>query len=64
MAREHRYRLEVAWTGNHGSGTSAYRSYDRAHEIRAIFTGTTCGERCDGVDNDRDGKTDEGFLGS
>ena len=35
MAREHRYRLEVAWTGNQGSGTSTYRSYGRAHEIRA-----------------------------
>lgn len=35
MAREHRYRLEVTWTGNQGTGTSAYRAYGRAHEIRA-----------------------------
>ena len=35
MAHEHRYRLEVAWTGNQGTGTSAYRAYGRAHEIRA-----------------------------
>ena len=35
MTREHRYRLEVAWTGNHGTGTSGYRSYGREHEIRA-----------------------------
>jgi len=36
MEREHRYRLEVAWTGNQGSGTSGYRAYGRAHEIRAL----------------------------
>jgi len=41
--------------------------YDRvlsADQIRSIFTATTCGERCDGMDNDGDGKVDEGFLGS
>ncbi len=27
--------MQVAWTGNRGSGTSSYRAYDRAHEIRA-----------------------------
>jgi len=34
MSREHRYLVEVRWTGNRGSGTSGYRAYDRAHEIR------------------------------
>jgi len=34
MSREHRYLVEVRWTGNRGSGTSDYRAYDRAHEIR------------------------------
>lgn len=41
--------------------------YDRVlspDQIRTIFTGITCGERCDGIDNDGDGKIDEGFLGS
>ena len=41
--------------------------YDRAlspDQIRGIFAATTCGERCDGADNDGDGKVDEGFLGS
>jgi len=41
--------------------------FDRAlspQQIRSIYTGTTCGERCDGLDNDGDGKLDEGFLGS
>ena len=35
MAKEHRYRLEVAWTGNRGTGTSGYTAYGREHEIRA-----------------------------
>jgi organic hydroperoxide reductase OsmC/OhrA len=33
MSREHRYLVEVRWTGNRRSGTSNYRAYDRAHEI-------------------------------
>lgn len=35
MSRQHRYAVTVDWTGNRGSGTSDYRAYDRAHEIRA-----------------------------
>jgi organic hydroperoxide reductase OsmC/OhrA len=35
MAKEHRYQLEVAWTGNRGTGTSGYTAYGREHEIRA-----------------------------
>ncbi|GHC33623.1 OsmC family protein [Aidingimonas halophila] len=27
--RDHRYQLHLTWTGNRGSGTSAYRDYDR-----------------------------------
>jgi hypothetical protein len=34
MGREHRYRVEVEWTGNRGTGTSSYRAYDRDREIR------------------------------
>ena len=30
---EHHYRVTVKWTGNSGTGTSAYRAYERAHEI-------------------------------
>jgi organic hydroperoxide reductase OsmC/OhrA len=30
----HTYQLNVSWTGNTGSGTSDYRAYERAHEIR------------------------------
>ncbi|HET7593751.1 MAG TPA: OsmC family protein [Rhodanobacteraceae bacterium] len=30
----HRYRVDVEWTGNHGSGTDGYRNYGREHVIR------------------------------
>ena len=35
MGREHRYSVTVTWTGNTGTGTSGYRSYERRHEIAA-----------------------------
>lgn len=31
--RTHRYGVDVVWTGNNGTGTRDYRSYDRDHEI-------------------------------
>jgi organic hydroperoxide reductase OsmC/OhrA len=34
MAKEHHYAVTVDWTGNQGTGTSAYKAYARAHEIR------------------------------
>jgi hypothetical protein len=33
--KRHTYSIRVAWTGNQGIGTSAYRAYSRAHEISA-----------------------------
>ena len=33
MNGEHNYSLTVEWTGNKGTGTSAYRAYDRSHTI-------------------------------
>ncbi len=33
--KEHRYRCSVAWTGNTGTGTESYKSYERAHVIGA-----------------------------
>jgi organic hydroperoxide reductase OsmC/OhrA len=33
VAREHVYSMTVRWTGNRGSGTSAYHAYSRAHVI-------------------------------
>lgn len=33
-SKEHRYEVDLEWTGNLGSGTSSYRAYARDHEIR------------------------------
>lgn len=33
MKHEHHYSLTIKWTGNTGSGTSDYRSYERSHTI-------------------------------
>lgn len=33
MAKHHHYQSTVRWTGNKGTGTSAYRAYGRDHEI-------------------------------
>jgi organic hydroperoxide reductase OsmC/OhrA len=35
LTRTHRYAVTVQWTGNTGTGTSGYRSYERQHEISA-----------------------------
>jgi organic hydroperoxide reductase OsmC/OhrA len=35
MSGEHKYRIEVEWTGNRGTGTSRYDAYGREHLIRA-----------------------------
>jgi organic hydroperoxide reductase OsmC/OhrA len=32
-ARRHRYTVTNVWTGNLGTGTSAYRAYSRNHEL-------------------------------
>lgn len=34
MEREHHYAVTTEWTGNTGTGTQSYRSYERSHEIR------------------------------
>jgi organic hydroperoxide reductase OsmC/OhrA len=35
MAREHRYTVEIEWTGNRDTGTSGYRAYGRDHVATA-----------------------------
>jgi organic hydroperoxide reductase OsmC/OhrA len=30
---QHHYRVDVEWTGNHGTGTQTYQGYGREHEI-------------------------------
>ena len=33
MKGQHHYNLAVKWTGNEGTGTSGYKTYDRSHSI-------------------------------
>jgi organic hydroperoxide reductase OsmC/OhrA len=33
MSKQHSYTAEIKWTGNLGTGTSAYTAYSRAHEV-------------------------------
>jgi organic hydroperoxide reductase OsmC/OhrA len=33
--RQHQYAIDIAWTGNTGTGTSSYRAYERSHTISA-----------------------------
>ena len=35
MERTHSYSLNIKWTGNTGTGTSAYRAYERSHVLSA-----------------------------
>jgi len=35
MPKEHHYTIAVDWTGNQGTGTSAYKAYARAHDIQS-----------------------------
>jgi organic hydroperoxide reductase OsmC/OhrA len=35
MKRDHFYNLNCEWTGNTGTGTSGYRSYERSYTISA-----------------------------
>lgn len=35
MSKEHFYRSTIRWTGNSGTGTASYRSYERSHVISA-----------------------------
>lgn len=33
MGKEHKYKTNVEWTGNKGTGTSNYREFERSHTI-------------------------------
>ena len=35
-SRTHHYEITLEWQGNRGSGTSGYRDYGRAHEVRGV----------------------------
>ena len=33
MSKQHEYSLTIKWTGNKGTGTSSYTTYDRSHSV-------------------------------
>lgn len=33
LSKQHAYRTKIEWTGNRGSGTSAYKAYDRTWNL-------------------------------
>ena len=35
MSKNHQYKLTTVWTGNSGTGTSAYRAYERSLTVSA-----------------------------
>jgi organic hydroperoxide reductase OsmC/OhrA len=35
MKRDHNYNTSIVWTGNRGTGTSSYRSYNRSYDLSA-----------------------------
>lgn len=45
MSKKHSYSLTIRWTGNKGTGTENYRSYDRSHiitkEAKAIISASS-----------------------
>lgn len=45
MTKTHHYHATIQWTGNTGTGTDSYRSYERSHEIaidnKAIILGSS-----------------------
>jgi len=43
MNLEHHYAMTLEWTGNRGTGTSAYRAYGRDHVISAAGKPTIAG---------------------
>lgn len=51
MNRQHHYEATIKWTGNKGTGTDNYRTYERSHQII--------------IDNKPDilGSSDPAFLG-
>ncbi|AYY15040.1 OsmC family peroxiredoxin [Actinobacteria bacterium YIM 96077] len=47
MPATHQYEIAVEWTGNEGTGTSHYRAFSRAHEIRAEGKSTSIAASAD-----------------
>ncbi len=33
MSKEHKYQTQLTWTGNQGSGTQSYKTYERSYSV-------------------------------
>lgn len=59
---EHGYELTVTWTGNTGTGTSAYRGYSRTHTVSAAGLPDVLGSADRTFHGDRDRWNPEQLL--
>ncbi|WP_291865646.1 OsmC family protein [Maribacter sp.] len=50
--KKHNYKIKIEWTGNEGSGTKNYKTYNRNHSISG-----------DHKSSEIDGSSDPSFLG-
>jgi organic hydroperoxide reductase OsmC/OhrA len=62
MAKEHRYKLAVRWTGNQGTGTSTYTAYSRNHEVLAAGKAAIAGSSDPAFRGDRSRYNPEELL--
>ena len=60
--KHHQYEIQVRWTGNLGSGTSDYRSYNRDHEVSAPGKPLLLGSSDPGFRGDRTRYNPEDLL--
>ncbi|HEY1018552.1 MAG TPA: OsmC family protein [Sediminibacterium sp.] len=62
MEREHHYAVTTEWTGNTGTGTQSYRSYERNHEISIENKATILGSSDPAFRGDKNKHNPEDLL--
>ena len=62
MAKEHQYQTTLVWTGNKGSGTMDYRSYDRDFTISVLHKPDILGSSDSEFMGDKDKHNPEDLL--
>ena len=60
--KEHSYKVTIKWTGNRGTGTSDYRSYERSHIISGEHKGDISGSSDIAFRGDSSGYNPEELL--
>ncbi|WP_104111197.1 OsmC family protein [Arthrobacter sp. N199823] len=59
---EHHYEININWTGNRGTGTSAYKAYGRDHTVTAVGLPVLLGSADKTFHGDRDRWNPEQLL--